>query len=194
MAKRTIAAFDFDGTLTTRDTLIPFILFIKGAPETLWIFLTSIPLLMMYLFGLKSRKELKEFYISQAFKGMSEEKIETLGSAFAEKQLDRYLRTKALEKISNHLDKGHEVVLISANLDTYLIPWGKKHNFHKVLCSEVDLKTRLLKGENCRGEEKVKRLLAWAGPKSNYELWAYGDSKGDEALLKLADHPVYRGI
>ena len=51
-----------------------------------------------------------------------------------------------------------------------------------------------LDAPNCRGPEKVNRLLARFGAKPDV-LYAYGDSSGDRDLLALADHPqlVRRG-
>ena len=52
-------------------------------------------------------------------------------------------------------------------------------------------------GANCRGPQKVVRLRAWLdaryGDDIDVELWAYGDSSGDEELLAFADHPTWIG-
>lgn len=193
MATRTIAAFDFDGTLTKGDSLIPFLIFATSKTKVLWACLSSLPLLLTC-----DRKALKEHFLTNTIKGLPEKEAEKLGALFAKTRLDRYLRKGALEKIAYHLNQGHEVVLISANIDIYLDPWGKAKGFHKILSSKtgraqgkIDGK---LAGENCRGEEKVKQLLAWAGPKEGFILWAYGNSRGDKELLKLADYPHYREL
>ncbi len=49
-------------------------------------------------------------------------------------------------------------------------------------------------GENCRGEEKLRRLQAWAGELGPTErLWAYGNSRGDLRMLAAADVGVNVG-
>lgn len=193
-----IAAFDFDGTLTRRDSLMPFLYYILGPLQFLKCLLFSIPSLISYLFGFLNRKELKEVYLTQALKGVPVNQARAWGSTFALQKLDALLRKEALNKIAWHQAQGHEVILISANLDLYLEPWGKAKKLVAVLCSRTAVSagvmTGKLEGENCRGEEKVKQLSLWAGDRSDYTLWAYGDSEGDKELLAFADHPHYRGI
>lgn len=45
--KRTVAVFDFDGTLTTKDTLLEFIKFSCGTGKFYFVFLLYIPLLVL---------------------------------------------------------------------------------------------------------------------------------------------------
>lgn len=193
-----IAAFDFDGTLTRRDSLMPFFYYILGPFQFSWLIIKSIPALLAYLLGFSSRKKLKETYLTLALKGASAAQAAKWGNDFAHNKLDSLLRQEALSKIAWHQAQGHEVILVSANLDLYLEPWGKEKHFTKVLCSRVAIEsgvvTGKLAGENCRGEEKVKQVALWAGDRNRYTLWAYGDSEGDKALLSFADHPHYKVI
>ena len=46
-------------------------------------------------------------------------------------------------------------------------------------------------GENCRGEEKVRRLRARFGPQLRLKA-AYGDTSGDREMLALAEVQGYR--
>ena len=41
--------------------------------------------------------------------------------------------------------------------------------------------------------EKARRLTAWFGDRPATELWAYGDSSGDEELLGMATYPQWIG-
>lgn len=88
-------------------------------------------------------------------------------------------------------------MLISASVDTYLVPWAQRVGFDKVATSllEIDANqciTGRLVGKNCWGPEKVRRLQELVGPKEGYVLYAYGDTRGDRELLQYADHPFYR--
>jgi HAD superfamily phosphoserine phosphatase-like hydrolase len=88
---------------------------------------------------------------------------------------------------------------VSASIDLYLRPWAERYGFEEILAStlEVDSKgnvTGKLKGKNCCGVEKTKRLTNYLGPKETYQLYAYGDSLGDQELLALADYPFYRSF
>jgi phosphatidylglycerophosphatase C len=62
------------------------------------------------------------------------------------------------------------------------------------LCTSLDIDERghctgRLLGANCRGPEKATRLQTLFGTEK-VELWAYGNSRGDDEMLALADHAV----
>lgn len=193
---RTIAAFDFDGTLTYRDTLIPFLTFLKGRSRTACALLKTAPHLIRFFTGEKSRQEVKETLLRNALGGDSYDACQKEGVHFSEMRLKALLRPEGIQKLLWHQNEGHETVIISANLDLYLETWGKQQNLTRVLCSQVAEREGKVSGKlvglNCWGEEKVRRLLRWAGPKKEFTLWAYGDTRGDKPLLDLADYPFYR--
>jgi phosphatidylglycerophosphatase C len=99
-----------------------------------------------------------------------------------------------LDRLRHHRDEGHEIVVVSASLDVYLRPLVPRLGVdHVIACTlEADPRSVLtgeLVGGNVRGPEKVRRLDAWLGDDA-VELWAYGDSSGDDELLARADHPT----
>lgn len=190
-----IAAFDFDGTLTHRDTLIPFLRFTFGNWVVLRKLLVLLPRLAGFPLGFISRQEAKELILTSFLKGLSIEQVNQWGKEFAEKKLPSLLKKEIYEKLKWHKEQGHTCVLISANLTFYLEPWGKSEGLEAVLASELEIEeevvTGKLKGKNCWGEEKVRRLEEVFGPKEGYTLYAYGDSRGDQELLELADFPFH---
>lgn len=199
LSKPIIAAFDFDGTLTYHDSLLPFLRFVAGTPLTLWNLFLETPRFVGYLLGLSSRQEIKEALMTRFLKGMPQNAIEKLAKNYASTILPTMLRPGALERIQWHKNQGHRCLLISANLDLYLLPWGQSMGFDEVIASRVayssdHLITGRLDGLNCRGQEKVRRLIEKEGPKENYLLYAYGDSSGDFELLELADVSFYRKL
>ncbi len=198
-SKPIITAFDFDGTLTYRDSFLPFLHFLSGTPATLVNVFLETPHLMQYLSGQYNRQDLKEAFITRFLKGKSREEIQSFADPFAIKVLPGLLRPKSLECIAWHKKRGHRCVLISANLDIYLEPWARMNGFDDVItsCVEFNAEDRVtgkLRGLNCRGHEKVRQLIKRLGPKENYILYAYGDSEGDRELLDLADYPFYRTL
>ena len=69
--------------------------------------------------------------------------------------------------------------------------------FNDLICTQLEtdengLITGKIKGNNCWGVEKINRLENLLGTKDQYELYAYGDSRGDLELLDNADHAFYR--
>jgi HAD superfamily hydrolase (TIGR01490 family) len=192
-----VAVFDFDNTLTDRDSLLPFLFCIQG------IWKTSCHLALLgldfarFLVGNLSRQGVKEKIFTRFIGGWRFADVQALGQRYADQQLDRYLRPEALERLAWHQAQGHRCLLVSASLDFYLKPWAMRHGFEAVLSSSLEITpdgyvTGRLVGLNCWGPEKARRLLAYLGSKENYQLYVYGDSRGDREILALADYPFYR--
>jgi HAD superfamily hydrolase (TIGR01490 family) len=197
MNQPTVAAFDFDGTITFCDTLFPFLLYTSGTLRTIKNISLVLPKLTGYSLGIISRQQVKEAVIEQFFGHMPLEEVRKLGEKFAGESLPNYIKSKSLDKLHWHQEQGHRCILISASLDIYLEPWAKKMGFQDVICSKLKvnghgLVTGQLQGSNCWGPEKKRRLIELLGPKDGYCLYAYGDSRGDKDILNLADYPFYR--
>lgn len=197
-SKPVVAAFDFDGTITTRDTLLPFLIFAAGRRKTLKHLVLMIPTFLGFLLNMVSRQRVKEKLLTRFFAGMPLSLMQELGNAFSRSQnLNKLVRPEALETIAWHLQQGHKCILVSATIDIYLEPWAKRLGFSNVISSRLEttttkLVTGRLDGLNCRGAEKARRLQDLLGPRNQYILYAYGDSRGDKELLALADHPFFR--
>lgn len=192
-----VAAFDFDKTITDRDSFIAFLLSLFGRTQLLLAGFYAFPQLLGWCFGLVSRQGIKERMLRYFFRGTSYNEYAAKCHTFAQEELPRYVKPAALARLQWHLEEKHHCVLISASLESYLEPWAKQVGFHDVIASKVEVDpsghlTGKLMGKNCRDAEKVRRLEEQLGPKSDYELYAYGDSRGDAALLAIADHPFYR--
>ncbi len=193
--KPTIAAFDFDGTLTRLDSLVPFLLSSFGFWKTASGLLCELPAMGAFLVGLKSRQATKERLLSRYLKGIPKEALQKMGANFAEKPIQKILKADRLEMFYWHQAQGHRCILISASIEIYLEPWAKAMRFQDLICSRLAFDaqgcaTGLLEGRNCWGEEKTRRLLELLGPREGFILYAYGDSTGDRELLALADYPT----
>ena len=187
-----IYAFDFDGTLTTKDTLIEFIRFAKGTLAFGWGFARYAHLLVLMKLGLYPNWKAKQKVFAYFFEGMKIEEFDGLCQRFA-KDNQHLLRPKGIEAIQQALDKGAEVLIVSASIDN----WVKA--FFNTLCvvgTQIEIKDGLLTGrfltKNCYGQEKVNRILALYPNRSEYHLTAYGDSRGDKELLAFADESDYK--
>ena len=192
-----IAAFDFDHTLTTRDSLIPLLMQLQGRFKAITKLIYLSPYLIGFKIHLLSRQQIKEQILTAFLKGMPLKQFQEIGQQYADNQLDQFIKPEALERLRWHQKQHHRCILISASLENYLLPWAKRHHFQDVLASrleiiEPDYITGKLAGINCWGPEKTRRLTELLGPKENYTLYAYGDSRGDTELLELADFPFYR--
>ncbi len=192
----TIAAFDFDKTLTDRDSFLPFLFFAAGFYNTIFNLFPLTPVFLAFIFGIYSRQEVKEAILTRFFKGIPIDHLEKLGKRYAEEKLDQFLKPEGMKCFKWHKALGHRCILVSAAPDFYLKYWGAKHGFEACLASELAVSpdgivTGRLNGLNCRGPEKKRRLLEYLGS-IEYELYAYGDSPGDAELLAMANFPFYR--
>jgi phosphatidylglycerophosphatase C len=192
VARRRVAAFDFDGTLARGDSLIPFLTRVCGRRAVARALAWHGPAIALALAGRGSRDLAKERFVSGLLRGRSAAEVATAGSAFASHLVARRLRPDMAARVAWHRGEGHQLVLVSASLTVYLAPVAEALGFDAVLATrlEVDdagLLTGRLLGANVRGPEKAARLAAWLGDDAHdVELWAYGDSSGDHDLLALA--------
>ena len=190
-----VAAFDVDGTLTTRDCVTPFLREIAG--RRLVLRLARHPLALLGALARRDNDRLKELACS-AFAGADGAEVDRRGAAFARHVRAGWMRPDTLARLDRHRALGHRVVLVSASLEPYLVPLGALLGADAVLCTRLErgpdgrLSGRL-DGPNCRGPEKPARLAAWLTTQGldDAEVWAYGDSRGDRELLAAADHPTH---
>lgn len=196
--KSVVAAFDFDGTITKRDTLLSFLTFTAGKWQTTKKLALLTPQMIGFLLHLVTRQEAKEAILKRFFQGIPHHQLKELGQAFARSTtLSHLIYPAALKRLNWHLSQKHRCILVSASIDTYLDPWSRHKGFSDLICSKLevgsnDIVTGYLQGPNCWGSEKKRRLLELLGPKDNFTLYAYGDSRGDHELLNMADYPFYR--
>jgi len=193
--KKIVAAFDFDVTITTKDTFFPFLVHTFGLVKVLSALVKLAPEGIFVLMKLSSRDGFKEKIIECLFKGESVQDINEFGLSHSTLIMN-WIRPSALKRIRWHKSKGHYLVLVSASLDVYLTHIANNLEFDKLLCTTLAVNENefsgKLVGSNCRGPVKVTRLESHLGHLPDYEIYAYGDSAGDYELLKAADHPHWR--
>lgn len=203
----TVAAFDFDGTLTRRDSLLPFLVFVCGAGATARALVAEAYRFARVLLGRESRDEAKEALLTRLLSGVDARPLRESGELFAGRLVNRELRPEMRRRLEWHRRAGHRVVIVSASPTIYLETVGRLLGVDAVLATELEVGpdgrlTGKLLGQNCRGEEKAIRLRAWLDTENHRtagqgnpprQVWAYGDSPGDSEMLALADNAVWVG-
>jgi phosphatidylglycerophosphatase C len=186
----TVAAFDVDGTITTRDCVVPFMRRIAGARRIVPRLGARPDRLLPVLAG-RDRDKLKALAAAAAFRGRRYDELCSAGATFAEMVHERWLRSDTLESLQRHREQGDCIVLVSASFEVYLRPLAALLGVDEVLATRLDVRDGIatgdLHGPNCRGPEKVTRLHAWLGDRSTVNVVAYGDSAGDREMLADAD-------
>lgn len=196
-----VYAFDFDGTLTRRDSLLAFIRYAKGNCAFLTGFLRYSPQLLLMLLHLYSNARIKQKIFAHYFKGMTLEAFNGLCRRFARDRRD-IIREAGLVALHRALTvEGARVLIISASIDNWVSPFFEmteepRNVRFSVVGTKVEVSEGRLTGRflthNCYGEEKVRRLLRIYPDRADYTLTAYGDSRGDREMLLFADQSYYQ--
>ena len=209
--KKKLYCFDFDGTLTTSDTLLEFIRYAKGTGRFLMVFLMYSPLLVLMKLHLFPNWKAKQLIFAHLFADMRIEKFDALCRDFAE-EYQHLLRPKGVTLVHEALVAGAQVFIVSASIDNWVRPFFKVRGLDgvRVLGTQIEVidgrLTGKFKSNNCYGEEKVHRICealsaptspsspASAAPfvRSQYEIEAFGDSRGDKEMLAFADKGHYK--
>jgi len=187
---RPLVAFDFDGTLTTKDSFIAFLWWRSGPAAYAARMLALAPASATYLLD-RDRGRLKAAAVRRFLAGMTRAELEAAAQDFAEAHGRALLRPDALRAWRRWQAEGARLVIVTASPETIVSPIARG------LGADLLLGTRLafddagrvtgdFDGENCRGPEKVRRLQAVFGEDVHLEA-AYGDTDGDREMLALAE-------
>jgi len=183
--KQKIVIFDFDGTLTTNDTLIAFIRNACGNAAFVCGFLLHLPLLVLMKLRLYDNGKTKERVFSYFFRGWTEERFTQACGAFAASHR-HLLRQQTVNILRQAQQDGARVLIVTASIDRWVQPFFPDV---EVLGTQVEVNNGLLTGRfqtpNCYGAEKVRRVKECIKEASH--ITAYGDSRGDRELLAWAD-------
>ncbi len=193
--KRRIAFFDFDGTITTKDTLLEIIKYHAGTSRYYLGFLLCSPYIIAWKLGLLPNYAAKERVMRFFFSNTPVEEFQRKCDAFANDVLPTLLRPKALDEIERLQQAGAEVVIVSASPGNWSQQWRTKLGLAS-LATRLQVKDNKLTGrfdgKNCHGEEKVCRIRDAYDLDAYDEVYSYGDSKGDKPMLGLATFAFYK--
>lgn len=195
MKKGIIAVFDFDGTLTKKDTFIEFARHCVGWNRLLWGMIRCLPWLIVWKSKILDGGKVKQRLFSLLYKGMDFSTFQNYCNSFIPFIKD-FERKEIVEKLNYHLHRHHKVYIISASINDWIAPWAFAQGLQEknvigtgIEVDNVGKLTGRFSTPNCRGMEKVRRLKEAEPDFPEHELFVYGDSSGDHELLTIADHP-----
>lgn len=189
-----LALFDFDGTITTEDTLFAFIRYYHGERKYLTGMVLLSPILFLHLLKVIPNQHAKEVVLTWFFKGEDIQKFDKICNKFTSK-IDRIVRPKALSELKKYKDISATVAIVTASAENWVAPWC---NINGIICLATNLEvvnnkiTGKIEGKNCNGLEKKKKILSHFNLNSFDQIIAYGDSKGDLDMLALAHTRFYK--
>jgi HAD superfamily hydrolase (TIGR01490 family) len=190
-----LALFDFDGTISTKDSTIEFTKYLKNKRDLLKGAIKLLPQIVLYKLNLYNDQALKESFIEYFFQGIDEEFFKSKARDFSLNILPKLIKSVALDKINWHKTQKDRVVVVSASFECILKPWCDKNNL-ELIATKLEFINHIATGKlltkNCKGEEKVNRIKELLDLNDYQLIYAYGDSKGDKEMLKLANKKFYK--
>jgi phosphatidylglycerophosphatase C len=188
-------AFDFDGTLTTKDSFTGFLAWRVGMARYVAGLIRLLPSLLAYLID-RDRGRLKAAAASVFLKGLSRAELDASARRYAESHARKLLRPDAVRAWKRWQGQGARLVVVTASPESVVAPFARGLGCDRIIATQLefdqaDRVTGRLAGPNCRGEEKVRRLREVFGPDVHLEA-AYGDTSGDHAMLALADEAGFK--
>ena len=194
-SESTLVLFDFDGTLTTKDTLIEFVHFYRGKNQY-WLGLISLaPVLAMFALKIIPNWKAKQFFLSHFFKGEKIGDFNARCHEFSTTVLPGLIRPGAQQQIENYRKSGATLAVVSASAENWIKPWCDQFGID-CLATKLEVNDGILtgkiKGRNCYGDEKVCRIRENFDLSSFESIIAYGDSSGDKQMLAIAHQRYYK--
>lgn len=188
----TIAIFDFDGTLATRDSLWPYLLRAAGPFRC---GLAVLAALKGYVFAPKGkdrRTAIKENLLRVTLAGLS---IEEASLAGAKMRLWPKWIQATVAALHDHHAKGHHILIATGSLDLYIKDMMSALPYNGILCTVMERKDDVLTGfmqsGNCVRQRKaqlVGEYLAAHGPFD--DIWVYGNAPHDLPMMEWAQHKI----
>ena len=191
---RPVVAFDFDGTLTIRDSYTEFLRWHAGSGAYLVGLVRLVPELMAYPVR-RDRGHLKAAATRLFLAETPVEALEAAAAQFCDRVWDEFMRPDALDCWHAWGNKGVQRVIVTASPRLTVQPFARRLGADGLIGTELEVRQGVLTGDfaspNCRGAEKVRRLQTVFGPELKL-VAAYGDTSGDTEMLAMAEHSGWR--
>lgn len=193
--KKTLALFDFDKTITDRDTFFDFMNYACGKKEVAKVFVKLFLQVVLYFAGFLDGGKLKELFFRRLIGGWQVERLEKIAQKYTDDRLKDIVRISALKEISRHRENEADITIVSASPSVWIKPFAKELEIG-LIATELEIVdgriTGNLAGKNCRGQEKVERIKKLYDLQKYENIFAYGDSSGDREMLEIANHKYYK--
>ena len=194
---KTLNLFDFDGTITHRDSLLHFFACTKNKFQLISGYLYILPFVVLMKLKLYPNEKAKSRFFAFHFKGMAIDEFNSLCAHYGENELPKIIRPSFLEYLSS-LKKDsmdHTFVLVSASFESYLKYWASGMQFD-LIATKIEVKDGVVTGRfsthNCYGPEKVTRINEVYELSAYSEINVYGDSRGDREMLELGTSGYFK--
>lgn len=186
-----LALFDFDGTLTQKDSLFEFIKFAFGREKFYKGMLFLSPILVAYKLGFVKNDDAKLQVLNYFFK--DKQNLWREKTSLFHAVIPSLLKQKAYQKFQWHKSQNHKIIIVSASPNAWLEKWCQSQNI-ELIATILEYKNSKLtyKTPNCHGREKVTRINSYLDIKDYKNIYAYGDTSSDKYMLSIATHKFFK--
>lgn len=192
---KTLALFDFDGTLYPHDSFTGFIFYALPKWHIIKRGIPVIPWISAYYLKLYPAHKMRPKLYKAMFKNVPNDDIQKLSRPYVKKMIER-LDPNLLNQLRQHQQLNHDVALVSASIDLYLKECSEQLKI-QLICSQVEIKNDVLTGRyttlDCSLDQKKQRVLDHYAFNEYTQVYAYGNSHEDEEMLSLAQHTFMVG-
>ncbi len=186
--------FDFDGTLTYKDTMFMYLKFYDSTKYRIQ-FLRHVPLFILLKLKLAETEKVKKSFIGSILRGQTQQKIEQKSKQFFEQHYPKIVRENALDFIKNIDRNNTQSLLVTASLDIWVKPFADELKM-QLVSTRAEFKNGVFTGnfvgKNCNGKEKLVRIKAEINDSKYDKIIAFGDTSGDRPMLKWANEGHYQ--
>ena len=192
-----LAIFDIDYTITKKETLMEFFKYaIKNDKRNIRFLPRAIFCGSMYKLKIYDERKVKEKFL-KFIDGIKEKDLEILVKNFYNSKLKTILYEDALNMIKKLKNEGYDIYLISASPEFYVNEFYNIKEVDKIIGTRFSFVNgiflRTMEGDNCKGEEKVRRLKEFLKEEKIEvdfkESYMFSDSLSDKPLLDLVGKP-----
>jgi len=191
-----IVIFDLDRTLTKKPTFSAFLVSLAHDDPKKFLYVFAVLVQMLgYLLKLRTRKRLKEYMLATFMGGMSRNQTSKAVKAFFNADFYKSgLYQAGLDEIKRHRKAGRMVGVATASMDFYVEHIAHDLGLDFVIATtsvwEKGMLVPLIRGENCYGAEKAKRVRAYLAGQKVGKVWFYSDHHTDAPTFDLVDNKV----
>ena len=190
-----IAFFDFDGTITSKDTFLDFIIYSRGKIYFLFGIVYLFPFILLFFLKLYSNHKLKEKFFKFYLASITPIDLEKLGESYSLNKLPNIIFKDATKKIEWHKKNHHRVIILTASSPIWLSKWCETNEV-ELIGTQFEIVngkyTGNIFGSNCYGYEKYLIAKKIITNDKSIKTFGYGDSKSDNYFLDLTTNKFYK--
>jgi len=181
--------FDLDGTLTRKDTYLPFLFCCAREFGLRMRAAFLIPMFStLYFLKLVTNSRLKQAFLSGVLTGIAVDRLKPVVEKYVATLIENGMNRPLLQTLRDHLKRGDRVILATASFDLYVEMLAQRLGITDVVCTRAEIcggvVTGRILGENCHGMQKLRRLEAVLEPADWRLATLYTDHHSDLPLLK----------